>query len=120
MAFHTLREEEIERLLQDERLRDCSRLEARAIVIHKCYLDSKTHRDVDLGEAIRSWEETCAPRWRHERAEHDTAAQLREIERHKYFLSEKAGRDVGWENAARDWAERHAAGWRRWSEDHPD
>jgi len=83
-----------------------------AIKVHRYFLSREYSRYVSIFEAVRSWRENYALRWRGERVKRAHLAQIEEIMKHKWIESEKAGRDIG-KKAVGDWIEKHAAAWRR-------
>ncbi len=91
--------------------------ERRAIIVHKYYLGLERGYDPSLAEAIESWEERFAARWRERKLRHDAEVQLREIEAYRERLCQEHSRDVDFNEAARNWIEHYEATWReRWEE----
>ncbi|MEA2034152.1 MAG: hypothetical protein U9N40_01455 [Euryarchaeota archaeon] len=83
-----------------------------AIKVHRYFLSRKFSRYIGIAEAVRSWVEDYALRWRGDRVKKAHLAQIDEIMKYKWIESEKAGCDLGRE-AVRDWIERYAGAWRR-------
>ncbi len=100
-------------------LRNYRPSERRAILVHRYYLGVERGCEPSLPEAVESWEDGHADRWRSEKMRHDAAEQVREIEAHRCHMSEQRGNEVDFRTAAKDWVSRFEPLWREHWESTP-